>query len=40
MPKKQTHRRGQDRTIVVDFHDEATYVTLLGQGKAFKDGSQ
>jgi hypothetical protein len=23
------------RTITVDFHDEATYVQLLGDGKAF-----
>lgn len=37
MPKKQTHRRRQDRTVVVDFHDEATYVNMLGQGKAFVD---
>jgi hypothetical protein len=37
MPKKQTPRRRQDRTIVVDFHDEATYVNMLGQGKACID---
>jgi hypothetical protein len=24
-----------NRTITVDFHDEATYVQLLGDGKAF-----
>lgn len=23
--------------MVVDFHDEATYVNVLGQGKAFID---
>ena len=25
----------QNRTITVDFHDEATYFQLLGDGKAF-----
>src|SRR6476619_2985687 len=25
----------ENRTITVDFHDEATYVQLLGDGKAF-----
>jgi hypothetical protein len=35
--KKTTKRSRQDRTIVVDFHDEATYVHLLEEGKAFVD---
>lgn len=35
--QKPTKRSRQDRTIVVDFHDEATYVHLLGQGKGFID---
>jgi hypothetical protein len=37
MKKKPTKRRRQDRTMVVDFHNEATYVNVLGQGKAFID---
>ena len=37
MKKQPTTRNRQDRTIVVDFHDETTYVNLLGQGKAFID---
>jgi hypothetical protein len=37
MQKQPTNRIRQARTIVVDFHDEATYRTLLGQGKAFID---
>jgi hypothetical protein len=28
-------RTRQNRTITVDFHDEATYMRLLGDGKAF-----
>jgi hypothetical protein len=28
-------RPRQNRTITVDFHDEATYVQLLDNGKAF-----
>ena len=28
-------RRRQNRTITVDFHNEATYFQLLGDGKAF-----
>jgi hypothetical protein len=27
----------ENRTITIDFHDEATYVQLLDNGKAFKD---
>jgi hypothetical protein len=36
---KQPHppRVREDRTIVVDFHDEATYLGLLSQRKAFLD---
>jgi hypothetical protein len=30
----QTH---ENRTITVDFRDEATYFQLLGDGKAFLD---
>jgi hypothetical protein len=37
MQKKPPQRSHQARTIVVDFHAEATYGTLLGQGKAFID---
>jgi hypothetical protein len=37
MKKKPTTRSRQDRTIGVDFHDEATYGNVLGQGKAFID---
>ena len=29
---RQTH---ENRTITIDFHDEATYFQLLGDGKAF-----
>ena len=25
----------ENRTITIDFHDEATYLQLLGDGKAF-----
>jgi hypothetical protein len=37
MPHQQTTRRRQDRTIIVDFQQEATYFSLLSQGKAFID---
>ncbi len=37
MKKKQTKRSRQNRTIVIDFHDEATYADLLWHGKAFID---
>jgi hypothetical protein len=30
-----TRQTRENRTITVDFHDEATYVQLLGDGKAF-----
>jgi hypothetical protein len=30
-------RTRQNRTITVDFHDEATYMRLLGDGKAFSE---
>ena len=29
------NRHAQNRTITVDFHDEATYFALLGNTKAF-----
>jgi hypothetical protein len=35
--KKQAQRVRENRTIVVDFHDEATYFQLLNHGKAFLD---
>jgi hypothetical protein len=35
--RKQPPPRREDRTIVVDFQDEATYFHLLSQGKAFVD---
>ena len=28
-------RTRENRTIMVDFHNEATYLQLLGDGKAF-----
>src|SRR5919106_4929950 len=34
MPQAAKSKR-QNRTITVDFHDEATYFQLLGDGKAF-----
>ena len=37
MPHQQIPRRRQDRTIIVDFQQEATYFALLTQGKAFVD---
>jgi hypothetical protein len=37
MKKKQAKHRRQNRTIVVDVHDEATYADVRGQGKAFID---
>ena len=33
--KKTAKRTRENRTITVDFHDEATYFHLLGDGKAF-----
>ena len=33
--QKATKRTSQNRTITVDFRDEATYFQLLGDGKAF-----
>ena len=35
--QQQIPRVRKDRTSVVDFHDEATYVGLLSQGKVFLD---
>jgi hypothetical protein len=35
--KQQTAHLCQDRTIVVDFHDESTYFALLNQGRVFID---
>jgi hypothetical protein len=32
---RATTRTRHNRTITVDFHDEATYVQLLSDGKAF-----
>jgi hypothetical protein len=29
------HQTRENRTITVDFHNEATYFQLLGNGKAF-----
>ena len=29
------HQTRENRTITIDFHDEATYFQLLGNGKAF-----
>jgi hypothetical protein len=33
--RNTTRQTRENRTITVDFHDEATYVQLLGNGKAF-----
>jgi hypothetical protein len=33
--RNTTRQTRENRTITVDFHDEATYVQLLGDGKAF-----
>jgi len=33
--RNTTRRTRENRTITVDFHNEATYVQLLGDGKAF-----
>jgi hypothetical protein len=30
-----THQTRENRTITVDLHNEATYMQLLGDGKAF-----
>src|SRR4030095_2986866 len=32
---KTAHQTRENRTITVDFHNEATYFQLLGDGKAF-----
>jgi hypothetical protein len=37
MPQQPTPHVREDRTIVIDFHDEATYYGLLDQGTAFLD---
>jgi hypothetical protein len=36
MPNTARQTR-ENRTITVDFHNEATYFQLLGDGKAFLD---
>jgi hypothetical protein len=33
-----TRQTRENRTITIDFRDEATYVQLLGDGKAFLEG--
>jgi hypothetical protein len=33
--RNTAHQTREHRTITVDFHNEATYVQLLGDGKAF-----
>jgi hypothetical protein len=33
------HQTRENRAITVDFQHEATYVQLLGDGKAFVEGS-
>jgi hypothetical protein len=33
--RNTTRQTRENRTVTVDFHDEATYVQLLGDGKAF-----
>src|SRR5499426_57050 len=33
--RSRTRQTRENRTITVDFHDETTYVQLLGDGKAF-----
>src|SRR5215472_12356609 len=33
--RNTTRQTRENRTITVDFHNEATYVQLLGDGKAF-----
>jgi hypothetical protein len=33
--QNQAHQTRENRTITVDFHNEATYLQLLGDGKAF-----
>jgi hypothetical protein len=33
--RNTAHQSRNNRTITVDFHDEATYVKLLDDGKAF-----
>ena len=35
MGTSSSTRTRHNRTITVDFHDEATYLQLLGDGKAF-----
>jgi hypothetical protein len=36
--RNTTHQTRENRTITVDFHNEATYYQLLGDGKAFVEG--
>jgi hypothetical protein len=38
MPNTARQTRA-NRTITVDFHNEASYLQLLGDGKAFVEGS-
>jgi len=33
--RNSTHQTRTNRTITIDFHNEATYGQLLGDGKAF-----
>jgi hypothetical protein len=33
--RNTTRQTRKNRTITIDFHDEATYLQLLGDGKAF-----
>ena len=33
--RNAAHQTRVNRTITIDFHDEATYFQLLGDGKAF-----
>ena len=33
--RNATHQTRTNRTITIDFHNEATYGQLLGDGKAF-----
>jgi hypothetical protein len=38
MPKQARQTR-ENRTITIDFQNETTYCQLLGDGKAFLEGS-
>jgi hypothetical protein len=33
--RNTTRQTRKNRTITIDFHDEATYLQLIGDGKAF-----